>query len=90
MKIRWADEGKCSVDNRKVIERHLNLETLLEYHQLCESECVDRMKYDKSFLLRKTIMKMLELTRLLAFTTNDSEAKSTLVEALKNKLIVSD
>ena len=35
-------------------------------------------------------MKMLELTRLLSFTTDNSEAKSTLVKALKDKLIVSD
>ena len=90
MKICWADEGKCSVTNRNVIERHLNLHTLLEEHELCDRECVDRIKYDKSYMLRKTIMKMLELTRLLSFTTNDPEVSTSLVETLKKKIIVSD
>ena len=32
LKIRWNEGGKCSVANRGVIERHLNLETLLSEH----------------------------------------------------------
>ena len=31
------------------------------------------MKYDKNYLLRKTIMKILELTRILSFTTNNNK-----------------
>ena len=48
------------------------------------------MKYDREYLLRKTVMKVLELTRILSFTTADEEVKSTLVERLKEKLVVSE
>ena len=90
LKIRWNESGKCSVANRGVIERHLNLETLLSEHEICESECVDRIKFDKNYLLKKTIMKILELTRLLAFTTKDNQISSTLVQKLKKQIKVSD
>lgn len=33
-------------------------------------------------------MKVLELTRVLAFTTNDPDVKTSLVEVLKNRIIV--
>mgnify|MGYP006946565507 FL=1 len=41
------------------------------------------MKYNKEYLLRKTVMNMLELTRALAFTTSNANVKSKLVQTLK-------
>lgn len=60
----------------------------METHDFCDKNCVDRMKYNKGYLLAKTVMKVLELTRLLAFTVSEQNVKSNLVDTLKQKIIV--
>lgn len=44
---------------------------------------MDRVKFNNEYLLRKTVMKVLELTRVLAFTTASKNVKSKLVDVLK-------
>lgn len=94
-RIRWGDRDKCWVDGKGVMERHYNLQViaiiiqiLLQHHDFCEKECLDRIKFNNEYLLRKTVMKVLELTRVLAFTASTEKVKSKLVETLKSKIIV--
>ena len=80
-KIHWRND-RCWVSNRNVLEKHLNLELLLEKHDFCDNECLERIKYDRKFLLRKSVMKMLSLTKVLSFTTA-KEMPSKLKEVIK-------
>jgi len=48
---------------------------------------MERVTFDRKFLLRRTVMKMLGLTRVLSFTTG-KEVRSRLRETIRERVLV--
>jgi hypothetical protein len=63
------------------------IKILLEKHDFTDKECLERIKYDRKFLVRRSVMKMLSLTRILSFTSN-KELPSKLRENIKDRILV--
>lgn len=73
--------------NRNVKLRHLNLEVLLEEHDFCLPQCLERIRYEKNYLFKRNIMELLTLTRILSFTVSTPE-ESQLRWVLKERELV--
>jgi hypothetical protein len=63
------------------------MQVLLQEHNFCLPECLERMRYEKNYLFKRNIIELLTLTRVLSFTTPTPE-ESHLRWVLKEKELV--